>query len=700
MASDRRLLPAQPPPLDPRADPSREPPPPRRNLPQRNARRSLILAACAACRKRKQRCDGTRPTCSVCKATGKECVYDTQQGETRTAALKNRNAALERDLNSAMQALRMLQAGSDSEAAHLLQRLRFAVDLPAFLSDLQPSQPSTPSRPQQNYAWIDVPAVLRYIRDHLADIQHAFSIYTQRTTMLFHIYTDVEVFQILALVNQPSLLDVPSPVLCEMCSIVAIASHFDRKRIPPDVSDLMYSVAKHFLDDLVLQNPLRAIKVCALLVLCNIVVKATVALTYIDMGLGIARNLGLYGQQRPPTIDQDSWDDAKKVWRSLVLCKGWLQATLGYLPDDVTTVDPVLYIGTSDAQDTTEFFRTEFTKISILKAKILATAEQPYLHRKTIDRLRADLQSWYRTLPPEWNLSQNLTNINDPYLRMTTSFLHLLHLGAIMLLHRRVISCYLELRKEDPHRALEMIGEATEAVDEGITAARLSARLLALIMEEGGVTRHCWLCIFQSYMACCTLLYTSFHKRLHEVPTQEPDDDFELSGKALATLSFCAKLDPGAGNLMKTLLPYSSMLDGTKQLEIEISEDVAVDNSAVLQPMPPAPMSAEYLFPPEGTSKQHQACNELFETLSRPFGTFSLVLDEEKQPPLLRQTMTNVDELGLGIHLDWTGANRASFDSGRAGGRFAEGVQGQPFGWTRSRSSTEHVKEAETLEIG
>ncbi|KAL0260079.1 hypothetical protein SLS55_005824 [Diplodia seriata] len=688
---------------------------------------------------------GEKDEGEFCKAGGKDCVYDTEQGETRTAALKNMNTALERNLSSAMHALRMLQTWPEDEAEHLFQCLRFAADLPAFLSTLQTPLPAEPP-PHCRSQWVDIPDVLRYIRDNLDDIKHAFSIYIERTTMLFHVYTEADVSRILALVDEPSVLDIPGPVLCEVCSIVAIASHFDRQRVPPDKSDLMYSVAKHFLDDLVLQNPLRAIKVCALLVLYNVVVKATVALTYVgkffctsftctpadlsaDMGLGIADNMGLYGQQRPRTVDQHSWLDAKKVWRSLVLCKGWLQATLGYLPSKPTTFVPDLcLIGTADVQDAAEFFRTEFTKISILKAKILNTAATPDLSQRTIDDIRHDLQRWYDSLPPQWGLARNLqTDTDHSPTRITTSYLHLLHLGAIMLLHRRIVSNHRRLMRtqeaDDPGRApleANIQGSAAEllAVRDGVTAARLSARLLALIMAEGGITRHCWICIFQSYMSCCTLLYTSLHKRLmlrrrRSPPRKEEEeeeanggsgdeDDAVLAGRALAILSHCAKLDPGALALERTLLPYSAMLlgkaDGDGSADVVMREEGEgegeEDDASAAPPLSSAPT---YLLPPPGTTPAHRACTELFELLSKPFGTFAPPAeadggDERLQAaPLLQYTMTNVDELGLGMHLDWSG--------GMGSGCFAEGVRGQPFGWTEVRSSVEHAEGAETLEI-
>jgi hypothetical protein len=50
---------------------------------------------------------------------------------------------------------------------------------------------------------------------------------------------------------------------------------------PPELADYFYAVAKHGLDSAILYDPLRAMNVCALLGMYNIVVKARVALAYI-----------------------------------------------------------------------------------------------------------------------------------------------------------------------------------------------------------------------------------------------------------------------------------------------------------------------------------------------------------------------------------------------------------------------------------
>lgn len=70
--------------------------------------------------------------------------------------------------------------------------------------------------------------------------------------------------------------------LAGMAAIGVVHSQLaDPKNAPPaELADYFYAVCKHGLDSAILHNPLGAMKVCALLAMYNIVVKATVALAY------------------------------------------------------------------------------------------------------------------------------------------------------------------------------------------------------------------------------------------------------------------------------------------------------------------------------------------------------------------------------------------------------------------------------------
>ncbi|KDN42349.1 hypothetical protein RSAG8_06840, partial [Rhizoctonia solani AG-8 WAC10335] len=51
--------------------------------------------ACLVCRKRKQRCDATKPECRECLSTGSKCQYENERYRTRTEAIQNKIRELE-----------------------------------------------------------------------------------------------------------------------------------------------------------------------------------------------------------------------------------------------------------------------------------------------------------------------------------------------------------------------------------------------------------------------------------------------------------------------------------------------------------------------------------------------------------------------------------------------------------------------------
>jgi hypothetical protein len=74
--------------------------------------------------------------------------------------------------------------------------------------------------------------------------------------------------------------------LAEICGAAGVGLLYlrllDKQQPPPlGLSDYFYSTTKQMLDSAIKANPLRAMKVCALLAMYNIVVKGSVALAYV-----------------------------------------------------------------------------------------------------------------------------------------------------------------------------------------------------------------------------------------------------------------------------------------------------------------------------------------------------------------------------------------------------------------------------------
>ncbi|KZF23630.1 hypothetical protein L228DRAFT_260421 [Xylona heveae TC161] len=66
---------------------------------KRPRRHHSVAPACLFCRKKKAKCDRTRPKCSNCLEKGVDCVYDAGENENRYQMLRRKNKELEAHLN-------------------------------------------------------------------------------------------------------------------------------------------------------------------------------------------------------------------------------------------------------------------------------------------------------------------------------------------------------------------------------------------------------------------------------------------------------------------------------------------------------------------------------------------------------------------------------------------------------------------------
>ncbi|KAK1757423.1 hypothetical protein QBC47DRAFT_155922 [Echria macrotheca] len=150
-SSLRRLLPASPPAKlqrtgtagsadgrtpspNPRASPAASSDPSNQQAggaPRR--KRQATTAACGACRRRKSKCNGERPKCSVCRDRGTECEFDTNATETHTQALKRKFVELQSQKTTYEQLFEFLQFKSDRDAKEIFRRIRAGADIHSIL---------------------------------------------------------------------------------------------------------------------------------------------------------------------------------------------------------------------------------------------------------------------------------------------------------------------------------------------------------------------------------------------------------------------------------------------------------------------------------------------------------------------------------------------------------------------------------------
>lgn len=107
-----------------------------------------------------------------------------------------------------------------------------------------------------------------------------------------------------------------------------------------------------------------------------------------------------------------------------------------------------------------------------------------------------DLQRWYDNLPQELHI-ERMGDVELPLeSRRSLYHVHLLYLGAIMLLYRRIATQHLHLQEmETCPTVLPSLNPAhvAEHGERGLLAAISSARILKLALDEGGIFKRCWL---------------------------------------------------------------------------------------------------------------------------------------------------------------------------------------------------------------
>jgi len=138
--------------------------------------------------------------------------------------------------------------------------------------------------------------------------------------------------------------------------------------------------------------------------------------------------------------------------------------------------------------------RNAVSDIAILKAKVMRTlcicSDVPSL-LISIQGLQGQLQDWYDRLPREAHLAQLGS---DAYYPLKTSVynLHLLHLGAVMLIFRH---CLAGLHHPGDREALSVQQKClmNRTLSDGLLAAQQSARMVDIIGRASQSTQHCWI---------------------------------------------------------------------------------------------------------------------------------------------------------------------------------------------------------------
>lgn len=128
-----------------------------------------------------------------------------------------------------------------------------------------------------------------------------------------------------------------------------------------------------------------------------------------------------------------------------------------------------------------------------MKAEILHMhLGSKYLATEPLNSMIQDLQDWYLELPPQMQL-QSLWEQNVPLeAKRSIYHVHLLYLGANMLLFRRIVAENVRQRMNISPLRYPPSDLLSRQGPNALLAANSSARIVKLLLDENGVFQRCW----------------------------------------------------------------------------------------------------------------------------------------------------------------------------------------------------------------
>ncbi|KAF2015138.1 hypothetical protein BU24DRAFT_452012 [Aaosphaeria arxii CBS 175.79] len=478
------------------------------------------------------------------------------------------------------------------------------------------------------------------IRAQRETIRQSYSTFLQCSATSFHVYSQEQVNGLLD-AFRPECTDISLSTLCSTCAVAAVGERFYPGPVSPSDYSHFFNAAKQLLDDCIDQTPLQAIKVCALLGMCNIITKSTAALAYIELGLGLARSQGIFGEQCRPDLDIGTWNDKRRVCQIMIFYRGWLRVTSSITTietDDAVTSHNLDKFGDSDVIRNSGIQVEVLAMIKIMMhiCRVVLSTRFSLSWSRGIQSLFHD---WLQTLPDQMRLDLR-TRLLDPNERVYMLSLHSFSFGGKMLMYRWVLSSFIDPGLEHGAMTQETQEDTTNCIEDGILSAGKAAEILHVFYMEGMAVKYFWFCMFQAYLSCCILLYDDLQRILCSEPLESPSKNLEWVEKSLEVLAWASKLSKRAHQFHDILHPIYELVKGS-----------AV--SYHIRRSPPRHLHYHFAIV-EGTSPLQQAAQKLNRLLFIPLVTISKQTHIQSNVPSDQEPLLpRFADAGLGMHLYW-----------------------------------------------
>ncbi|KAH7198911.1 uncharacterized protein B0J16DRAFT_331339 [Fusarium flagelliforme] len=628
--------------------------------PRRRVSRNKVITACRPCRIKKIKCDGGLPECGVCRHKMRSCDYPDE--ELLVGNLIKKQKALQDNVESFTSLFRYLQDRPASEANSLFERIRDGLSIDSALEfvtaeggnstlasrDLPNSRlKCTQQTKDFNVLFRDDTSSIEASDAIIQALRHGVECFFSYLGTMFPIYTRSEVDLIMTtfLASEPSSDDLVDRRIAygELLAICALGLVYDKQTLPDGSADIctqFFEKAQLFVDYVLEKAPLRAMRICFCLGCYNVIAKSSLAITYTDRGILIGSSTGLNVGERPSYLPETEFKGYIRTLKALVTLRSWVTATLGHIPSPEISrcIHETREMMDDDKLDCTgedvmiDMLQQKMAQITVLKANILRTAACfEVLSSAVLRQMQTDLELWRSSLPVYMRLEALVQSPTiSPDQRRVTFYMHLFYMSALILKARALLATQGEIV------SCSRDSEAASAILEGVHAARSSARLLGLILDEKAVVKNCWLTIYQCYITWLTLNYAAVKSFLVGGTSLFRQQDITLSDKCVEILKLCATRDRIAHAFHLRISEYQSLLKEhlPKTAAVDVDSGSFDDDS----------LDSSYLFAQsQGTTELDRRVHELWAMLCYPLNLLKGSKETNIHYPTIVEASVNAD---------------------------------------------------------
>ncbi|KAI1359778.1 hypothetical protein F5Y08DRAFT_332049 [Xylaria arbuscula] len=508
----------------------------------------------------------------ACLSRGKDCIYEFEEGRPDVATLRSEIRLLKEQASKSQPTNPTPAFDAPAQSQTLPDASSAATLLSRSLTSIRGSFPTNSAT------------------------QEAVDNFFASSCQLFHLFSRHQASLLKESIWDDTNSDSQSRKadICCLMAVAAAGAQYSDTSYDTNTSAAFYGIAKFYLDDILEERPLDAIKVCALLCHYNVTDNINASLAYADIGLGLCRRYGLYDQHRGPSTSTGSdWANYRTAWRTLLFMSTCLSATVAckYGRQDTFYRISPSEITVDDASDVSDIIQTEMARIAALKARVLYTHVVCKDFSWSIDTIISDLEGWYESIPKVMRLQDISARSLPSEIKQTMFLVHLFYFSSSILIFRRTTSETLQSPVNDPSASWQPFQDqhSIPTEDRALLAASGSARTIKMMLDENRVFKRSWLIIlssFQSYTSCLILLHSTARKMISSTQPSVCEAEFSDIRLCLGALQFCSSESPIAARFYGTLSSiYEKLL---KEHEIQLVSTAIHSSGAQRHDAPPS----------------------------------------------------------------------------------------------------------------